>query len=126
MVIVRQYFVKELLVCCLALLFKRKKVRWAWAATNTAAQERIDSLPVGRIGEAPPSTGSIQQLGDDDRPEDDLQRRITHAVGAQDSQCIESLRAVGVNTTNMIGCRQTIGDDDAENLERRDSDYSRQ
>ncbi len=90
------------------------------------AQERIDSLPVGRIGEAPPSTGSIQQLGDDDRPEDDLQRRITHAVGTQDSQCIESLRAVGDDTTNMIECRQTIGNDDAENLERRDSDYSRQ
>ena len=39
--------------------------------------------------------GSIQQLVDDDRPEDDLQRRITHAVGPQDYQCIESLRAVG-------------------------------
>ena len=57
----------------------------AEAATNTAAQDRVDSLPVGRIDEAPPSTGSIQQLGDDDRPQDDLQRRITHAVSAQGS-----------------------------------------
>mgnify|MGYP003551398503 CR=1 FL=1 len=60
--------------------------------------------------------------GDNDRPEYDLQRRITHAVGAQDSQCIESLRAVGDDTTNMIGRRQTICNDDADNLERRDSD----
>ena len=68
----------------------------------------------------------MQQLGYDDRPEDDQQRRITHAVGAQDSQCTESLRAVGDDTTNMIGRRHTIGNNDAENLERRDSDYSKQ
>ena len=69
----------------------------------------MDSLPVGHIGEALPSTGSIQQLGFNDRPEDGLQRRITHAMGAQHSQCIESLRAVGDDDTNMIGRRQTVG-----------------
>ena len=50
------------------------------AARDAAIQERVHSLPVNHISEAPPSAESIQQLGDDDRPDDDLQRRVTHAM----------------------------------------------
>ena len=80
---------------------------------NTAIQERVHSLLVDRIGEAPPSAGSIQQLGDVDQPEDDLQRRITPAVSPQDCQCVESLHAVSDDTTDMVSRRQNMCDSDA-------------
>jgi len=44
-----------------------------------------------------------------------------NVVSAQNSQCIESLQAVSDDSTDMIGRRQTIGDGDAEDLERREA-----
>ena len=58
-------FDEEPYVCCLTQLFKSKKVRQAEATTDTVAHECADSLLVDRTGEAPPSTGSTQQLGND-------------------------------------------------------------
>ena len=44
----------------------------------------------------------------------------------QDSQRVESLRTVGDDATDMVGRRHIICNGDAQNLQRRDSDYSRQ
>ena len=56
---VRQDLGEELLVCSLAKLFERRQIRRTVAATNTTPQEGVDSLPVGRIGETPPSIACV-------------------------------------------------------------------
>jgi len=43
-----------------ALRTEEKQIRQIVAATNTAPQEGVDSLLVGRIGEATPSTACIE------------------------------------------------------------------
>ena len=54
------------------------------------------------------------------------QRRVTHAVDAQDSQCVESLRAIADDATDMVRRRQAICHSNAEYIDRRDTDYPRQ
>ena len=39
---------------------------------HSAAQNGLDALPVSGSGEAPSRTGGVQQLGDDEGPEDCL------------------------------------------------------
>ena len=57
---------------------------------------------------------------------DGLQRHVGHAVGTQDSQCIESLRAVADDASDVVRHRQAIHPGNTENGQGRDPDYSRQ
>ena len=52
MVSIANDLVEELLVRYLAQLFKRRQVRLTVSTADTATQERIYALPVGRTGEA--------------------------------------------------------------------------
>ena len=83
--VVQQDFAEELLVGCLQQLVERRQIRRTVTGPHAAPEEGVDSLSVGRLDEAAPCTRCIEQLGDDDRPVDGLQRLATHAVGAQDS-----------------------------------------
>ena len=56
--------VQELLISGFALVLERRQVRRAEAAADAAAEEGVDSLPVGRVGEPPPSSSRVHQLGD--------------------------------------------------------------
>ena len=47
-----------------------------------------------------------------------------HAVSAQNSERVESMRAVCDDSTDMIGRRQAIDDGGAEDLERRNAGYT--
>jgi len=48
------------MVGSLAQLFEWRQIRRTVAAMNTALWEGFDSLPIGRIGEAQPSTARIE------------------------------------------------------------------
>ena len=88
MTVVQDDFVEELLVGGLQQLFERRQIGRTVAAALAAIKEGVDSLAIGNCGESAPSARRIKQLGDDDRPVDGLQRCVTHAMGAQDPQCI--------------------------------------
>ena len=51
--------------------------------TDSTAKERTHALSISS-GEAPPRTGRVEQLTDDDSTIDDgLQSRVTHAVATE-------------------------------------------
>ena len=58
----------------------------------TSSNECLKSLPVCGGCETPPRAWGISQLGYDDRPKNRLKRCVVHAMCAQSSQRIQSLR----------------------------------
>jgi len=76
----------------LAQVRKHREIGWNKTTTVTSTDEGFKSLEIGSSGESPPGTGSICQLGDDDRSVNCLQRDVVHAVSMQDSESVQSLR----------------------------------
>ena len=89
---------KQLLIGVLAQVRKRREVEW----NKTSADEGFKSLKIGSTSESPPGTGSICQLGDDDRSVNCLQRDVVHAVSTQDSESVQSLHARTDDSMNVI------------------------
>ena len=115
--------VKQFIVRRLAQFIKRREVRRHESATRAATNERLDPLPVVCRGEPPPRTWCVLQLGNDDGPEDCLQGGIVHAVRAEDSERVQSLRARVEDRAYVLGDRQAVCDSDAEDFDDRDAGY---
>ena len=79
-----------------AQFFKRTEIHRGEVAARTTTDGRLYALSVGLTGEPPPDAGCVLQFGDDDRPVDDLQCGIIHAVCAQDDD--------GPNVQTRLGC----------------------
>ena len=60
----------------------------------TSSNECLKSLPVCGGCETPPCAWGVSQLGYDDRPKNRLKRCVVHAMCAQSSQRIQSLRVL--------------------------------
>jgi len=58
---------KQILICVLAQVHKRREVGWNKTTTVTSADEGFKSLKIVSTSESQPGTGSICQLGDDNR-----------------------------------------------------------
>jgi len=99
---------KQILIGVLAQVCKRREVGWNKTTTVTSADEGFKTLKIGSTSESPPGTGSICQLGDDDRPVNRLQRDVVHAVSTQDSESVQSLRARTDDSMNMLSDRETV------------------
>jgi len=120
--LLRQIFQRIFYISGGTLFSKCGNIWWALTTTDAAMKKTFDSLPDILFDKYTPGTGCVEQLGDSDWPEDGLQSLLTHAVGSQDSQRVQSLctwTSWSDDITDMVRCWQTIHDCDAENFNRR-------
>ena len=102
-------------------LHQLNKVWQIWRAVSTslaAAKECFDALVVCAGDKSNPCWRCVCQPRHNDRPENCLQTSFTEAMMPQHSQCVQRLRTVADDATDVVRRRQRVGERDAEHFQR--------
>jgi len=101
---------------CVILFLDELHCRWLICRVQTSSDsvtdDGFDAMLIIRCREAPPGTGHIEQLRQNDGTEDGLQRLVNHAAATLHSDDVKFLRTLVVAILYVFTNGHLVNDDD--------------